>query len=294
MERLYLLLDVLPRQEAAGLAEDFQEPVELVPRGERHRDVDCDDDVGAHLPDDVDRQVRGDSAVDEKPVVQLHRRQEAGDRHARADRARQVARAEDDGLARLEVRGDGAKGDREPIEVPDRRGGPRHPPEVVPELLAGNEPGGNDELAVREAQLDVDEVAGVVLLSPEGPVLPRRDVREDTLPVDRPELLPHLRRRHPDRVESAGERPAARPGHAVDRDPQLLEDLQDTDERSASRSASGEGEADARPRRCAGRGRIRLLSRERARPGHEQKERRQDQATCNQALLRCRQSTRGR
>ena len=246
MERPDLLLDVLPGQEVAGLSQDLQEPVELVPLRQRHRDVDGDDDVGPHLPDDVDRQVARDSAVDEEPAVQLHRLQEAGNRHARADRARQVARAENDGLARLDVRGDGAKGDRKPVEVPNRPGGPRHPPEVVAELLAGDEPGGNDDLAVREAQIDADEVAGVVFLAPEGLVLPRPDVGEDALPVDRPELLGHLRRRHPDRVEPAGERPAARPGHVVDRDSQLLEDLQDADERSAPCASPGEGEADPR------------------------------------------------
>jgi hypothetical protein len=289
-KRLDLPLDVLPGEETAGLHQDLQESVERVPLGERHRDVDGDDDLRPHLPHDIDRQVARDPAVDEEPAVQLHRRKEAGHRHARADRSRQVARAEDDGLTRLDVRGDGSEGDRKPVEVPDRRGGPRPSPEVVAEPLAGDQAGRNDELAAREAELDVDQVAGVVLLAPERAVLPRRDVGERAFPVDRPELFGHPLRRHPDRVERAGERPAARPGHEVDRDAELFQHLQDADERSPAGSASGERETDARACR---RGRRRLLRGEGPHPGSQQDESRQGRPRCDHERLQYGQSTRG-
>ena len=179
-----LVLDVQAGQEAGRLPEDPEESLEVVPLRERRRDVDGDDDLGTHLPDDVDGKVPRHAAVDEEPALPLDGREEARDRHARAEGPREVPRAEDDGLSRLDVGGDGPEGDREPVEVANGRGGPRQPADVVPELLPGDEAGRDDELSLREAQLDVDEVERVVLLAAEVAVLPGGVVGEGVLPVD--------------------------------------------------------------------------------------------------------------
>ena len=252
-----LVLDVQARQEPGRLAEDPEESVEVVPFRQRGRDVDRDDDLGSHLPDHVHGQVPRHAAVDEEPALPLDRREEARDRHARAERPGEVPGAEDDDLSGLDVRRDGAVGNRETVEVAHGRGRPREPAQVVAELLARDETGGDDDLTLREPQLGVDQVERVVLLPAVVPVLPSRVVGEGVLPVDRPELLGHPVGRHADRVEAADDRPDARPGHVVDRDPHLLEHLQDPDEGAPPGASAGEGEADPRaPRRF---GAFRLL-----------------------------------
>ena len=91
----------------------------------RRTDVHGDDDLGAHLLRDIHRQIAGDPTVDEQPSVDLDRREDRGNRHARAHRHRQLPAVKNDHFARIEIRRDGAIGNTQIVEVVHARDGER-------------------------------------------------------------------------------------------------------------------------------------------------------------------------
>ena len=101
----------------------------------------------------------------------------AGNRHARADRAREAARAEHDGLARHDVGGHGAERDRELVEVVDLRRAQRLERDDHVDDLALHEPDGSLNPPAFKPGLLTDEERVVVALAPERLQLARRDVQ---------------------------------------------------------------------------------------------------------------------
>ncbi len=79
--------------------------------------VDGDHEVGAHCAQHVDRHGIDQAAIDEHMAVVTHRRENAGHRNARPHRLDDAARGERHLLAGGNVRGHGAKGNRQLLDV---------------------------------------------------------------------------------------------------------------------------------------------------------------------------------
>ncbi len=115
-------LDLAPGEDVEGLGEDAGDRIGPLASGERLAEVDGDHDLGAHRARGVDRQVGDHAAVDQQPAVALDRREQAGHRHAGAQRAGEVATVEHHRLAVGGVGGDRAEGQRQAVEVVDADG----------------------------------------------------------------------------------------------------------------------------------------------------------------------------
>ena len=117
LQRGEAALHVLLGQDADHLRGQAADRAQRVTAGQRRADVDRDHDVGAHRARDVDRQVVDQAAVAEDPAVGLGGGEHAGHAHARSQRQREVALAEDHRFAGFQVGGHRAKRNREPREV---------------------------------------------------------------------------------------------------------------------------------------------------------------------------------
>ena len=91
------------------LVGDHRSAGELLTGQERSADVHHDEDVHAHGTRNINRQVVGDSTVHQQATLTLHGREDARRGQTCAHGARQVARADDDGIARLEIGRHGTK-----------------------------------------------------------------------------------------------------------------------------------------------------------------------------------------
>ena len=209
--------------------------------------------IWAPSPERADREVLDVAAVDQEPPIELHRREDDRDRHARADRPGEVAPGDLDGLAGLDVGRDRVERDRKLLEVVDPRGGQgRGREEEARAFCRRPEPGGivnppssrPPAPGHRGSRLPCGGTSAS---------WPRRVVVEDVDPVGRADDLLQLRGAVAGRVEAADDRAHGRARDAVDRDPKLLEHLEDADVRSAARAAASEGEADAAGLRAAQR-----------------------------------------
>src|SRR5262249_49397791 len=78
--------------------------------------MNCDDDIGTHLPDHIGRQVADQAAIDQDLVALAHRPEDAGNRHAGAHGLRQAAVAENDFFSTDKIGGDAAVGNRQVVE----------------------------------------------------------------------------------------------------------------------------------------------------------------------------------
>src|SRR5581483_10817689 len=87
----------------------------------------------------------------------------------------------------------------------------------------------------------------ILLFAAEGEVLPGRCTAERILPVQRGHDRLDLARIQPTGVQPADHRSHAGSGDRVDRNVQLLKNLEHTYVRRASSTATGEHESDARP-----------------------------------------------
>src|SRR5436309_5007628 len=159
-------------------------------------------------------------------------------------------------LARMRHR---TERNRQGVEVLDTGRPQRQRLQYEADLLTRDETARQGDPAVLDADLDLRQIGDVVLLAAEGQVAAGRAVVEQTAPVDRPDGVLDLPRRHPGGVEPADDRAHAGAGDAVDRNAQLFERLQSADVREPARPAAAQGEADPRARPGpAGQGRGRL------------------------------------
>jgi hypothetical protein len=246
-----------------------------------------DDDerhVGVHRAQHVDGHVVDDAAVDHELAVHADRREHRGHRHAGAHRERDVARAEHDGLALADVGADAAERDGQVVERFDLPRGQREAAQQQQHLLpldqtawqvesfddlpipfrcVGTDIGKGE--AVVFAELEVDEVAEVLLLAPHRQVDARGVVGEHVAPRDVREHALDLVGRVAHRIEAADDRTHGRAGDVGDGDALALEHAEHADVRRAARTSAAQHEPDAarmrRLRPARGLGRLDLCGR---------------------------------
>ena len=95
-----------------------------------------------------------------------------------------------------------------------------------------------------QSERQAHQKVAVVLLAPEGQIAARRRVAERLLPVDRAHGGFDLGGGHAARVQAADHGAHAGARDAIDRNLQLLQDLEDPDMRHAAGAAAGEDQAD--------------------------------------------------
>ena len=231
--------DVLLGQDVDHLASDTEERVELAALHQRRAQVHRDDDVGAHRAGDVHRQVVGEPAVDEQIAFDFRRRNRTRHRHARAHHARELAVAEHDRRAGDEVRGNGAKRDRQGVELPEA-GRLDETAQHRLDLRARHDAFLEQQRAVAQPQLEAEEDRAVIELAADRLVLAGRIFIEQHAGGNFRDQRFHFGRGHAACVRAPDHGAHARAGDAVDRDMQRLEHFQDADMRSAPRTAAGQ------------------------------------------------------
>ncbi len=237
----YIALD----HDGHDLGRDARHGGQVVPIAEVGTDIDDDEDFGAHLTGHIHGQVVGDPAVHEHPVADLGGGEKPGNGHAGPDGGRQIPPAQNRCLARLDVRGHSPKGDGKAIEILDIRLVKQDFFQEDVEVLSLNETPGRLEPTVTVAQVEIDLEGLAVFLAPEGEVVRGGFVLEGLVPGHAQDKLLQFVRGEACGVEPAYDGPHAGPGDAVDGDPHLLQDLQDTDVGNAPGAAAAENEADA-------------------------------------------------
>ena len=85
LQRGQLRFGITPGHHGSGLVEHIDHGHQLLARFERSTDIHHDQTVDAHVTRHIHGDVVHHAAVDEQPVIDLHRREHRGNRHARAD-----------------------------------------------------------------------------------------------------------------------------------------------------------------------------------------------------------------
>ena len=246
-QRLDLAARFLANQDGQDLLRHLQDRVELVVVVQRKLDVDSDDDVDAHRASDVDRQVADDTAIDQHPAVDDRRREKSRHRHAGANGRRKITVAEHDRLAFGDVRRDGAKRNRQCIEVLDVRGTDRQLTQQQIESLPFDDALRQHEVGTLQTEFEFDRKLAIVLLAAKAQFLAHRLVRQCRCPVERLDQRFEFGRAHARCVKATDDRAHARSGDRIDRNLQTLEFFQDANVRRPARTAAAEHETDARP-----------------------------------------------
>ena len=130
---------ILADHDVEHLVGDGENGIELVGFEEDGADVDRDDDVGAHGLHGLDREVAGEAAVDQGLAADPVGRKGAGHGHAGAHGLGEAAASDDDFLAGLDIGGDGAEGDGQPVEIVDPAHGEGEFAQVNEQLPARDE-----------------------------------------------------------------------------------------------------------------------------------------------------------
>ncbi len=215
-------------------------------RGQGIRHGDRDDHVGTGLAGDVHRDVAREAAVPEDAAVDAHGREHAGHGHARPHRERQVAAIEDDHLAALHVRGHGAEGNGQLVEIRDAATATHEVLDRQVDVLRADQAGRRDEAAVTHAELQAVAVRVAGELAAHRHLRAQSAAADGVLPGDRPDRGLEFVRAHAGGVGAADERTHARADDAIDGNAQFVEHAQDADVRRTLRAAAAEHESDAR------------------------------------------------
>jgi hypothetical protein len=218
----------------------------------RRRHPNGDDHVCAELSPYVDRQVSHHAAVRKYLAVERHGREHARQRHARAHGLREIAMVEDHGLPGDHVGRDGAKRNRQLVEIAriaERRD--ERANELL-DLLRDDEPAGHAYSALVHPQFERQRVGHRRELPLDRHALAPALATDGALPIDREHLALDLLGRHAGRERRADERAHARADDAVDGHAELVENSQHPDVRGAFRSAARKHETDPRSRRRRG------------------------------------------
>jgi hypothetical protein len=249
-ERGEARVDVLLGQDRDHLAADAEQVPDRLLR-ERRADVHDDQHVDPHRSGDVHGHVLEQTAVDEHAPVDRHRREHAGDRHARAHRGGEVPRLQDDLVAGHEVDRHAAIRDRQVVEAAQVVGLERQEAELGLEPLPLDEAHRERDRALVHADAQLGQEAAILLLAAEVEVLApwavAQEVGPGALGADARQQVLQLPRRVAVCVEAADDRTHARARDAVDRDAHLLEHLED----AGVRGPAGAAARSARARRAA-------------------------------------------
>jgi len=247
-ERGQRAADILLGQNADHLRRHGEQRADLLGLEQRRADIDGDHHVGpAALADFADRQVVDEAAIDQLAPLMIDRRQQAGYRHAGAHRRGQRAVAENHAFTGADVGGDDGQRQRQILDIPFALVGAHQLVEKQLDLLAGHNAALIGHAVGRNAALRTGQVIPrdeLVAVTHFGVF---RVIDEHVGPVRRGQRLAHFFRRHAGRPGPGDQCPHARPGDAINRHAQLLQNLEHADMRRPARPAAAQHEANARP-----------------------------------------------
>ena len=215
---------------------------------QREADIHHDQHIDAHGPRHLDRQVVGQTAVDQQPAVDVHRSEHARRGDAGAQSRDEVAAAELHGVARLEVGGHGTERCRQLVEVAHRSHRQRALAQRLGQTLTADQGLRQPETAGLDAEREVDEEVPVLALATEAAAIARARFAERVAPLVREHERLDLGGAEAAGIKTAHHRAHAGAGDRVDADALRLEHLQHADVRASARTAAGEHEAHPRPR----------------------------------------------
>ena len=241
---------LLVNQDGQHLFRNRDRRLQFLHRVERELDIDRDNDVNVHRPDDVDRQVADKPAINQQAIVELHRCQDARDRHAGTYCKCQIAPTHHVRVAGFKIRCDGAKWDRQLIEVLYVGHGQCQLAQYQVELLALNDAERQLECAALQSDIEIDRELLLVLLTPEAKIATFGFVGQAIDPVRGSEHLLQFSRTHARGIEATNDRTHARAGNGVDGDTQSLEFSQDANMRRTSGASAAEHQPYAWPLDC--------------------------------------------
>ena len=207
-------------------------------------DIDRDDDIRAHLPHDIHRQIARQPAVEKYLVADLVGRDRARHRHRGAHRIAEPAAIEHHHAPGLRIGGDRAKRDRQFVEHHLARGVAREQGKQAVEFLSGDGARRQAQTAVLHADFKFEQTRQVFLLAQEAAVGPGAGVGEQIVPVRVGKPLFKLATRGAGGIGRADECAHTGAGDIVDRDVQFLKDLDHTHMGRATRAAAGQHQAD--------------------------------------------------
>ena len=201
-----------------------------------------------HAPDRpqlVHRHVVGDAAIHQQPLADAHRRERARHRHAGADRDREVAIGEHHLLAADDVGGDRAERDRQRIEIRVAPGRQGQPAQQQHQLLPAHQAGGDAHPAIAVADLQLQQVAEILVLAIHRQFAAWRVVDEHVRPVDVLDQVLQLGGVVARGVQAADNRTHAGAADRADRDAFALQHLEHADVGDAARATAAQHQADA-------------------------------------------------
>jgi hypothetical protein len=253
--RQALHLEALVRadHDVDGATDEAQCRGEAVCLDGRRRHPDRDHDVPTELAAEVDRQIPHHAAVGQDPAFERHRREHTRQRHARAHGFRKIAAVEKHDLAGEHVGRDGAKRNRQIVEVARVAKRRDERADHLLDLLRDDEPARHAYSAATHADLERNRIGHRRELALDRHTVAPALSADGPLPIDREHLALDLLRTHTGRERRADERAHARADDAVDGNAQLVENPQHSYVSGAFRTAAREHEADPRPRRRRGR-----------------------------------------
>ena len=241
VQGLELFFGIAPGHQGDGLVEHVHHRGQLLARAQRRADVHHDGDVDAHLPRHVQRDVIGHAAVHQQSAVEFHWREHGRDRHAGADHLGQVAFAEHHFFAGGDIGCDGAKGDRQLVEISRVAAVGKHAFQQQREVLALDDAQRQAEAAiVAETEFLLDQEVPVILLAAKRHVLPGWRIGECLLPIDTQCELFQLINLVARRVQPADHRAHAGAGNCIDMNPLFLQGLEHADVGQPACGAAGQ------------------------------------------------------
>ncbi len=258
-----LPIRVFAHQDGQHLIRDGQGRIEFVARQQRKAHIRHDENVRLHRPRHVDRQVFGQTAVDQQSSAIIDRCEDAGGGDARPHGDRQVSALHQNRRAGFQIRRHCAKGCRKLIEIGGVAERQSELPQRLLQFLALNEALGQEDVIVLETQGQANQEIAVILFAPEVQIPARRRVAERLLPIHRTHGGFDLCSRHAARIQAAHHGAHAGAGDAVDGYLQLLDDPEHPDVRHAAGAAARQHQADAGMggrRQTLGRRRLRLCT----------------------------------
>lgn len=227
--------------DADGPLDDAGEGVQRFGVDRGLREMDSDDDVGSHLPGDIDGEILEDGAIDIEFAAAVGRSEDAGEGHGGAEGIGEDAFAEDLFFAGDKIGGDAAEGSGEVVEGVEFGVGEGPAAEEDADLMAEIETGGKGDAAFETEFEEVGE-GGAVFAAAEGEVAEVDGAAEELIPGSVFDDGAEFSGGAAGGVEAADEAAHAGAGDVVDGDAVLLEPFEDADMGDAEGAAAFEGD----------------------------------------------------
>ena len=239
-ERLQLRVAAAADQDREHLVGDARNRLQRIPFAQRKPDIHDDQHIDAHRARRIDRQIVGESTIDQQTTVDLDRREHRRRREARPQSGDQITVAKLDRFAGLEIGRHRAEAGGQLVEIAERRHRVGQTAQQLREPLPREQRFRQTELTGFEPQREVHEELQVFALATETQPVARSGFAERFTPFGREHQRLDLRCGQAARVQPPDHRAHAGAGDGIDRDPLGLEHLEHTDMGRAPRATPGE------------------------------------------------------